>query len=77
MPARDARVVLLSDCVHNAGPDPRPEAARLPRLDVLLDAVGEQDVDLARELAAAGHGRLPRIRNHRDVPPALSRAFAA
>src|SRR5690606_19967595 len=36
-PARDARVVLLSDCVHNAGPDPRPTAARLPRLDVLLD----------------------------------------
>ena len=29
--------MLLSDCVHNAGPDPRPFAARLPRLDVLLD----------------------------------------
>ena len=28
VPARDARVVLLSDCVHNAGPDPRPLAAR-------------------------------------------------
>ena len=37
VPARDARVLLLSDCVHNAGPDPRPFAARLPRLDVLLD----------------------------------------
>src|SRR5699024_8080234 len=36
-PARDARVLLLSDCVHNAGPDPRPAAARLSRLDVLLD----------------------------------------
>ena len=35
VPARDTRVVLLSDCVHNAGPDPRPFAARLPRLDVL------------------------------------------
>jgi hypothetical protein len=33
--ARDARVLLLSDCVHNAGPDPRPLATRLPRLDVL------------------------------------------
>ena len=40
VPARDARVVLLSDCVHNAGPDPRPLAARLPRLDVLLDVSG-------------------------------------
>jgi hypothetical protein len=53
--------VLLSDCVHNAGPDPRPFAARLPRLDVLLDTSGEQDADLARELARLGHGRLRRI----------------
>ncbi|GAB3309204.1 hypothetical protein GCM10027451_18840 [Geodermatophilus aquaeductus] len=76
VPARDARVVLLSDCVHNAGPDPRPSAARLPRLDVLLDVSGEQDVHLARELAQAGRGRLARIRTHRDVAPALGRAFA-
>ena len=38
LPARDCRVLLLSDCVHNAGPDPRTAAARLPRVDVLLDA---------------------------------------
>jgi hypothetical protein len=76
-PTRDARVVLLSDCVHNAGPDPRPFAARLPRLDVLLDTVGEHDHDLGRELAAAGRGRLLRVRHHRDVAPALSRVFAA
>ena len=62
VPARDARVLLLSDCVHNAGPDPRPFAARLPRLDVLLDTSGEQDVELARELARLGHGRLRPIR---------------
>jgi len=74
-PARDARVLLLSDCVHNAGPDPRPEAARLPRLDVLLDMSGEHDVQLARELSRAGHGRLARMRTHRDVAPALSRLF--
>lgn len=76
IPARDARVVLLSDCVHNAGPDPRSEAARLPRLDVLVDVSGEQDVDLARQLARTGHGTLARIRTYRDVAPALSRAFA-
>jgi hypothetical protein len=69
-------VVLLSDCVHNAGPDPRPFAARLPRLDVLLDVSGEQDLELARDLAHAGHGRVARIRTYRDVAPALSRAFA-
>ena len=68
--------MLLSDCVHNAGPDPRPSAARLPRLDVLVDVSGEQDLQLARELAQAGRGRLARIRTHRDVAPALGRAFA-
>jgi Mg-chelatase subunit ChlD len=75
IPARDARVVLLSDCVHNAGPDPRSDAARLPRLDVLLDVSGENDVDLGRQLTRAGRGRLARIRNYRDVAPALSMAF--
>jgi len=77
VPARDARVVLLSDCVHNAGPDPRPLAARLPRLDVLLDTSGEQDEELARELARLGRGRLLRIRAYTDVAPALSVVFAS
>ncbi|MGD0684560.1 MAG: VWA domain-containing protein [Streptosporangiaceae bacterium] len=76
VPARDARVLLLSDCVHNAGPDPRPFAARLPRLDVLLDTSGEQDPDLARELARLGRGRLRRIRSYHDVAPALGALFA-
>ncbi len=75
IPARDARAVLLSDCVHNAGPDPRPLAARLARLDVLLDTSGEQDADLARELARLGHGRMRRIRTYTDVAPALSAIF--
>lgn len=76
VPARDARVVLLSDCVHNAGPDPRPLAARLPRLDVLLDATGEKDIDLGRELAAAGRGTCRVVQGYRDVAPAVSRIFA-
>ncbi len=76
VPARDARVLLLSDCVHNAGPDPRPFAARLPRLDVLLDTTGEQDPDLARDLARLGHGRLRKVRTYRDVAPALSEFFS-
>jgi NAD(P)-dependent dehydrogenase (short-subunit alcohol dehydrogenase family) len=75
--ARDARVLLLSDCVHNAGPDPRPLAARLPRLDVLLDVSGEQDAELARDLARLGRGRLRRIRSYTDVAPALSEVFAS
>ncbi len=76
VPARDARVLLLSDCVHNAGPDPRPFAARLPRLDVLLDTTGEQDPELARDLARLGRGRRRLVRTYRDVAPALSEFFA-
>ena len=76
VPARDARVLLLSDCVHNAGPDPRVFAARLPRLEVLLDTTSEQDPDLARDLARLGHGRLRLVRTYRDVAPALSEIFA-
>ncbi len=76
VPHRDARVLLLSDCVHNAGPDPRPVAARLPRLDVLLDVSGERDVELGRDLARAGRGRVRLIRDHRDVAAALAAFFA-
>lgn len=77
VPTRDARVILLSDCVHNAGPDPRIAAARLPRLDVLIDVSGEKDVDLGRDLAAAGHGTAHIVRTFRDVAPALSRIFSS
>jgi Mg-chelatase subunit ChlD len=77
IPARDARVLLLSDCVHNAGPDPRPFAARLPRLDILLDTTGEQDPELARDLARLGRGLLRPVRTYRDVAPALSEFFAS
>ena len=69
------RALLLSDCVHNAGPDPRAFAARLPRLDILLDTTGEQDPELARDLARLGHGRLRLARSYRDVAPALSEFF--
>jgi len=76
IPARDARVLLLSDCVHNAGPDPRLAATGLARLDVLLDASGVHDEELARDLARLGHGRLARVRGYRDVAPAVSGLFA-
>lgn len=75
VPSRDARVLLLSDCVHNAGPDPRSIAGQLPRLDVLLDTSGEHDADLAHDLAELGRGRLATATTYRDVAPALSRLF--
>lgn len=76
VPARDARVLLLSDCVHNAGPDPRAFAAKLARLDVLLDTSGEHDAELARDLAKLGRGRVRAVADHRAVAPALSELFA-
>jgi Mg-chelatase subunit ChlD len=75
-PAADARVLLLSDCVHNAGPDPRSAAAGLPRLDVLLDVFGENDLELGRQLARIGHGRLRPVRHYHDVAPGLTEIFA-
>jgi MoxR-like ATPase len=77
VPARDSRVVILSDCLHSAGPDPRPVAARLPRLDVLLDTSGEHDLDLARDLSRLARGRLAKITGYRDVAPAVSELFAS
>ncbi|MDM7490310.1 VWA domain-containing protein [Rhodococcus sp. CSLK01-03] len=77
VPADEGRVLLLSDCVHNAGPDPRTAAARLPRLDVLADISGEHDLLTARDLARAGRGLALPIRRHRDVAAAISREFGA
>ncbi|MGC5629229.1 vWA domain-containing protein [Georgenia sp. Z1344] len=77
VPGAEGRVLLLSDCVHNAGPDPRSVASTLPRLDVLLDTTGEKDVDLGRDLAGLGRGTLETVRSHRDLPAALSRILAS
>jgi uncharacterized protein with von Willebrand factor type A (vWA) domain len=49
--------------------------ARAVLLDVLLDTCGEQDAELARELARLGHGRLRRISAYTDVAPALGAIF--
>ncbi|MFE0749238.1 VWA domain-containing protein [Gordonia sp. NPDC058843] len=76
VPAADARIILLSDCVHNAGPDPREVAGRLPRLDVLLDTSGEHDAELGKDLALIGRGRCRTIRDHHDVVRALQAIFA-
>jgi Mg-chelatase subunit ChlD len=72
---RESRVLLLSDCVHNAGPDPRLEAVRLPRLDVLLDTSGECDIGLGRDLGRVGRGRCQLVQDYRDVAGALSAIF--
>lgn len=76
-PTSSRRILLLSDCVHNAGPDPRLIAAKAPRLDVMLDVSGEHDALLGAELSKAGHGSMRVVRSHRDVVKALEDIFVA
>lgn len=67
--------VLLTDAVHNAGPDPRLIARRFRELHVLLQTDGEHDRDLGRDIARLGKGMTAPIRTHRDVAPALNRVL--
>ncbi|GAA4683448.1 hypothetical protein GCM10023215_17270 [Pseudonocardia yuanmonensis] len=71
--ARKRTAILLTDAVHNAGPDPRELARRFPELHVLLETDGEHDLPLGRDLARLGHGTLHPVHTHRDVAPALNR----
>jgi Mg-chelatase subunit ChlD len=74
--ARRRGALLLTDAVHNAGPDPRLLAPRFGRLDVLVQTDGEHDLPLARDLARLGHGRVAPVATHREIAPALNRLLA-
>jgi hypothetical protein len=74
--ARRRHGILLSDAVHNAGPDPRLIAGGFMRLDVLLETDGEHDAELAADLARLGHGEMVAARDHRQVALALNRVLA-
>jgi Mg-chelatase subunit ChlD len=75
-PRGGTRVLMLSDCVHNAGPDPRRLAGRVGRLDVLMDSSAEHDEGTAGELARLGGGRMRSVRTYRDVSAGLNDLFA-
>jgi MoxR-like ATPase len=75
--ARTRIGILLSDAVHNAGPDPRDVAPGFERLHVLLETDGEHDEQLARELAQGGHGELVPISHFTQVPAALNHLLGA
>ena len=64
--------ILLSDVVHNAGPDPRNLARRFDRLHVLLETIGTHDRELAEQLARLGHGTAALVGSYRDVPAAVN-----
>ncbi|HUZ10834.1 MAG TPA: vWA domain-containing protein [Acidimicrobiales bacterium] len=73
--ARERIAILLSDGVHNAGPDPRTAVGALPRLHVLLETDGEHDAELATDLARLGGGHLAPVRSAGDVAAALNGLF--
>jgi Mg-chelatase subunit ChlD len=74
--ARRRTTILVSDAVHNAGPDPRETARHFGELHVLLQTDGEHDAPLGADIARLGRGRLARVADHRDVAPALNRLLA-
>ena len=74
--ARRRTAILLTDAVHNAGPDPRQVARRFGELHVLLETDGEHDAPLAADLARLGHGKLAHIATHRDAAGAVNRLLA-
>ena len=65
-------IVLLSDCVHNAGPDPRTAARVAPPTHELLERTGEHDAWLGERIARASGGRFRSVHALRDVAPALT-----
>jgi Mg-chelatase subunit ChlD len=65
-------IVVLSDCVHNAGPDPRGAARRAPTTHVLLERTGEHDAWLGERIARVGGGRFRSVIDARAVAPALN-----
>ncbi len=69
-------IVVLSDCVHNAGPDPRDAARLAPTTHVLLEATGEHDAWLGERIAGVGGGRIRTVTRLRDVAPALTALLA-
>lgn len=68
---RGAAGVLITDAERTAGADPRPLAGRFARLHVVL--LGGRNLDLGRDLARRGGGRLLRVDSLAQLPGALGR----
>jgi len=60
--------LLISDGVYTAGVDPVPEAARFPRLFVLLTEDYVMDNDLCQRMARVGSGSVVRVGGYEDLP---------
>ena len=65
--------LLITDGVFTAGNDPLPEAARFPRLYVLLTEDYMMDEALCARMARAGSGAVVRVRGYDDLPATMLR----
>lgn len=74
--ARRRTAILLTDALHNAGPDPRQTAGHFCELHVLVQTDGNHDRPLATDMARRGHGRIASAATYRDVAPALNYLLA-
>ena len=57
VPPGGRTAILMSDCLHTSGVDPRGAAAVLDGLHVLGTSVDADSVDAGKALARRGHGR--------------------
>ncbi len=60
--------LLISDGVYTAGGDPTREAARFPRLHVLLTEDYTMDEQIARRMARLGRGSVFTVKGYDDLP---------
>ncbi len=60
--------LLISDGVYTAGGDPTAEAARFPRLHVLLTEDYTMDLELSRRMARLGRGTVFTVKGYDDLP---------
>jgi Mg-chelatase subunit ChlD len=60
--------LLISDGVYTAGGDPTAEAARFPRLNVLVTEDYTMDLELARRMARLGRGTVFTVKGYDDLP---------
>ena len=65
--------LLITDGVYTAGGDPMGEAARFPRLFVLLTEDYIMDADLCARMARASRGAVVRVSGYSDLPRTMLR----
>jgi Mg-chelatase subunit ChlD len=79
--AAERRVILMSDCLCTAGPDPATAMTRIDRLDVLCPVPAGTEPDpasiaAAERLARLGGGISRPVRTLAEIPAALTRLLS-